>query len=123
MCYRVVSCTSFQKRKLQLRKDCFFGVGLLSCYCDNKYCNSCYKVLDDKFFEAQIHHNLSITYSAANRSQDCPNALRKAIRNKEWRQSVFYINSLYMATKERFLMDPKDKTVYYYKKRTGKFNL
>nr|WGD84972.1 tetratricopeptide repeat protein [Bacillus subtilis] len=79
------------------------------------------KELDDKFFEAQIHHNLSITYSAANRSQDCLNALRKAIRNKEWRQSVYYINSLYMATKELFLMGQKDKAVYYYKK--GQENL
>ncbi|KAF1680765.1 aspartate phosphatase [Bacillus sp. SKDU12] len=79
------------------------------------------KTLDDQFFEAQIHHNLSITYSSAKKSQNCLNALRKAIRNKEWRQSVYYINSLYMITKELFLMGEKDKAVYYYKK--GQENL
>ncbi|MFP3635116.1 hypothetical protein [Bacillus sp. SIMBA_033] len=76
------------------------------------------KVLDDKFSEAQIHYNLSSTYSAANRPLDCLNALIKSIRNKEWRQSVYYINSLYMATKELFLMDQKE-SVYYYKKEQG----
>ncbi|WP_376700519.1 hypothetical protein [Bacillus sp. A1] len=76
------------------------------------------KVLDDKFSEAQVHYNLSSTYSAANRPQDCLNALIKSIRNKEWRQSVYYINSLYMATKELFLMDQKE-SVYYYKKEQG----
>ncbi|AKL84549.1 aspartate phosphatase response regulator [Bacillus atrophaeus UCMB-5137] len=35
------------------------------------------KELDVLLFDALIHHNLSITYSAANRSQDCLNALKK----------------------------------------------
>lgn len=44
-------------------------------------------------FEAMIHHNLSITYSVAKRSQDCINALKKALRNDEWKESVYYTNS------------------------------
>ncbi|KAA6450238.1 Rap family tetratricopeptide repeat protein [Bacillus atrophaeus] len=74
------------------------------------------RVLHDSLFTALIHHNLSITYSAANRSQDCINALKKAIRNKEWRDSVYYINSLYMFLKELYKMRDVNKVPYYYKK-------
>ncbi|MFZ7753534.1 tetratricopeptide repeat protein [Bacillus velezensis] len=79
------------------------------------------RVLHDSLFTALIHHNLSITYSAANRSQDCINALKKAIRNKEWRDSVYYINSLYMFLKELYKIGDVNKMPYYYKKDKGIF--
>ncbi|ASB66535.1 MULTISPECIES: tetratricopeptide repeat protein [Bacillus amyloliquefaciens group] len=74
------------------------------------------RVLQDSLFTALIHHNLSITYSAANRSQDCINALKKAIRNKDWRDSVYYINSLYMFLKELYKIGDVNKIPYYCKK-------
>lgn len=69
-----------------------------------------------------IHHNLSITYSAAKRSQDCINALKKALRNDEWKESVYYTNSLYMIIKEFFIMGLSDQAVYYYKKAQENLN-
>ncbi|KAF1681291.1 Rap family tetratricopeptide repeat protein [Bacillus sp. SKDU12] len=80
------------------------------------------KQLEDTFFEAMIHHNLSITYSAAKKSQDCINALKKALRNDEWKESVYYINSLYMIIKEFFIMGLSDQAVYYYKKAQENLN-
>lgn len=80
------------------------------------------KQLEDPFFEAMIHHNLSITYSAAKRSQNCINALKKAFRNDEWKQSVYYINSLYMITKELFIIGQSDQAIYYYKKAQENLN-
>ncbi|MED1122466.1 Rap family tetratricopeptide repeat protein [Bacillus atrophaeus] len=79
------------------------------------------KKLDDSFFVAMIHHNLSITYSEANRSQDCLNALKYALRNKEWCESSYYINSLYMIAKELLGMGEINKASYYLKK--GQENL
>ncbi|MCY8931209.1 tetratricopeptide repeat protein [Bacillus atrophaeus] len=79
------------------------------------------KKLDDSFFVAMIHHNLSITYSETNRSQDCLNALKYALRNKEWCESSYYINSLYMIAKELLGMGEINKASYYLKK--GQENL
>ncbi|AIK46138.1 tetratricopeptide repeat protein [Bacillus atrophaeus] len=80
------------------------------------------KELDNQFFDAMIHHNLSITYSAANRSQDCLNALKRALRNDDRCESVYYINSIYMITKELVKMGYKDKALYYYKKGQDNLN-
>ncbi|MDJ1630733.1 tetratricopeptide repeat protein [Bacillus velezensis] len=73
------------------------------------------RVLHDSLFTALIHHNLSLTYSAktAPRLYKC---LEKAIRNKEWRGSVYYINSLYMFLKELYKIGDVNKMPYYYKK-------
>ncbi|MEN4815832.1 Rap family tetratricopeptide repeat protein [Bacillus velezensis] len=79
------------------------------------------KKLDDSFFAAMIHHNLSITYSEAKRSQDCLNAIKHALRNKDWCGSSYYIHSLYMIAKELVVMGENNKASYYLKK--GQENL
>ncbi|MGG4259142.1 tetratricopeptide repeat protein [Bacillus velezensis] len=79
------------------------------------------KKLEDSFFVAMIHHNLSITYSEAKRPQDCLNAIKHALRNKEWCGLSYYINSLYMIAKELVMMGENNKASYYLKK--GQENL
>ena len=79
------------------------------------------KKLDDSFFVAMIHHNLSITYSEAKRPQDCLNAIKHALRNKDWCGSSYYIHSLYMIAKELVMMGENNKASYYLKK--GQENL
>ncbi|MGV4321243.1 response regulator aspartate phosphatase [Bacillus mojavensis] len=72
--------------------------------------------LNDEFFEAMQFHNMSIVYSAANRSQDCLNALKRAIREESWRKSEYHIRSIYMLAKEYFKIGQKDTAIYYSKK-------
>ncbi|MGD1416402.1 aspartate phosphatase [Bacillus stercoris] len=72
--------------------------------------------LNDGFFEAMQFHNMSIIYSNANRSQDCLNALKRAIRNDAWRESDYHIRSIYMLAREHFKIGQKDTAIYYSKK-------
>ncbi|WP_144624895.1 response regulator aspartate phosphatase [Bacillus velezensis] len=74
------------------------------------------KELGDGFYEAMQHHNISILYSNYDKSQECINAIKKAVRCQEWRESVYYINSIYMIVRERFKIGDKDNAMYYLKK-------
>ncbi|MCD7911097.1 aspartate phosphatase [Bacillus velezensis] len=74
------------------------------------------KELKDDFYEAMQYYNISILYSDNNKPQECINAIKKAVRCKEWRESVYYINSIYMIVRERFKIGDKENAMYYYKK-------
>ncbi|MCY9107261.1 aspartate phosphatase [Bacillus atrophaeus] len=74
------------------------------------------KELKDEFYEAMQYHNISILYSNFDKSQECINAIKKAVRCNEWRESAYYINSIYMIVRERFKIGDKDNAMYYLKK-------
>ncbi|MED1125339.1 aspartate phosphatase [Bacillus atrophaeus] len=74
------------------------------------------KEMKDDFFEAMQYHNISILYSNYDKSQECINAVKKALRCKEWRDSVYYIYSIYMIVRERFKIGDKENAMYYLKK-------
>lgn len=72
--------------------------------------------MDDVYYEAMQCHNISLMYSSAGRHEECVNALQRAIRCREWRDSVYHINSLYMIVKERFKQGNHKGALYYLKK-------
>ncbi|MCY9186670.1 aspartate phosphatase [Bacillus halotolerans] len=74
------------------------------------------KEMKDEFFEAMQYHNISILYSNYDKSQECINAVKKALRCKEWRDSAYYINSIYMIVRERFKIGDRENAMYYLKK-------
>ncbi|MED4827353.1 aspartate phosphatase [Bacillus atrophaeus] len=74
------------------------------------------KELKDEFYEAMQYHNISILYSNFDKSQECINAIKKAVRCNEWRESAYYINSIYIIVRERFKIGDKDNAMYYLKK-------
>ncbi|MCY7866117.1 aspartate phosphatase [Bacillus spizizenii] len=74
------------------------------------------KEVKDEFFEAMQYHNISILYSNYDKSQECINAVKKAVRCREWRDSAYYINSIYMIVRERFKIGDKENAMYYLKK-------
>ncbi|MCY8467310.1 aspartate phosphatase [Bacillus atrophaeus] len=74
------------------------------------------KEIKDEFYEAMQYHNISILYSNYDKSQECISAIKKAVRCQEWRDSVYYINSIYMIVRERFKIGDKDNAMYYLKK-------
>ncbi|MFS8304203.1 tetratricopeptide repeat protein [Bacillus altitudinis] len=74
------------------------------------------KELNDVYYEAMQCHNISLMYSNRGYHEDCINALQRAIRCREWRDSVYYINSLYMIVKERFIQGNHNGALYYLRK-------
>ncbi|MEC3608644.1 aspartate phosphatase [Bacillus glycinifermentans] len=74
------------------------------------------KEIGDPFLEAMLHHNISILYSNSDRSQDCILAVQHALSNPEWRESSYYINSLYMLVREFFKIGETEAALYYYQK-------
>lgn len=72
--------------------------------------------MDDVYYEAMQCHNISLMYSSAGRHKECVNALQRAMRCREWKESVYHINSLYMIVKERFIMGNPKGAIYYLNK-------
>ncbi|BCT30463.1 aspartate phosphatase [Bacillus velezensis] len=78
--------------------------------------------LGNKFFEIMQFHNISIVYSDSNQSEKCIGALKKVLRDKEWQASAYYINSLYMISREYFKIGDKNKGIKHYKKGLENLN-
>ncbi|MDA1477152.1 Rap family tetratricopeptide repeat protein [Bacillus changyiensis] len=70
----------------------------------------------DPFLEAMLYHDISIFYSTLNRSEECIHALQKALSNQEWCESCYFINSLYMLTRELFKIGEKEAAMTSYQK-------
>ncbi|MCY8518602.1 Rap family tetratricopeptide repeat protein [Bacillus atrophaeus] len=72
------------------------------------------KELNDDFFVAQLHHNLSILYSDWGQSQKCIDSLQNALENDDWRKSSYFINSMFMMIKELFKIGEKESALNFH---------
>ncbi|MCP6684166.1 Rap family tetratricopeptide repeat protein [Bacillus nakamurai] len=72
------------------------------------------KELNDDFFAAQLHHNLSILYSDWGKSKKCIGSLEKALKNEDWRNSSYFIHSMFMIIKELFKIGENESALNFH---------